>query len=76
MKISAQLATILAAVFALVCFGVAIQGLTSLDGITDPTQLADARGFAGFWAFLGAIGVLCAGVSWFIAKREDEKERA
>ena len=50
MKISAQLTMILAAVFAIVCFGVAIQGFTSLSEITDPVVLSDSKGFAWFWA--------------------------
>jgi hypothetical protein len=68
MKISAQLTMILAVIFAVACFGVAIQGLTSLSEITDPVVLSDSKGFAWFWAFLGAICVAMGLVSWWIVK--------
>ena len=68
MKISAQLTMILAAIFAVACFAVAIQGFTSLSGITDPVVLSDSKGFAWFWAFLGTICVVMGLVSWWIVK--------
>ena len=66
MKISANLATILAAVFAFVCLGFVVTGFTSLDGITDPVQLANAKGYAWFWAFLAGVGVMFGVLSWWI----------
>jgi len=66
MKISANLATILAAVFALVCLGFVITGFTSLGGITDPVQLSDAKGYTWFWAFLAGVGVVFGVLSWWI----------
>jgi hypothetical protein len=51
------MSVILAAIFSTVCFGVAINGFISLGDVTDPVQRADGLGFAGFWAFLGAVGV-------------------
>jgi hypothetical protein len=71
-KITAHLALIIAAVFSLICFGVAIQGFTSLGEIADPVQLSDAKGFAGFWAFLGLVGVACGVGSHRIARAEKE----
>ena len=68
MRISAQLTMVVAAIFALICFGVAITGFTSLGEITDPQVLSDARGFAWFWAFLGAISVVMGVVSWWIVR--------
>ena len=42
---------IMAAIFALICLGVAINGFISLADIADPAQLSDAKGtpllFAG-----------------------------
>jgi len=43
MKLSLQATVIVSAIFAAVCFGVAITGFTSLGSIDDPTQLADAK---------------------------------
>ncbi len=68
MKISARLATILAAAFALVCLGFVVTGFTSLDGITDPVQLRDAKGYAWFWAFLAGVGAVFGGLSWWLGQ--------
>ena len=76
MKISAQMSVIIAVIFALVCFGVAIDGFTSLGHITDPTQLDDARGFAWFWAFLGSIGLLFAVVGVWLVRTEAARDAA
>ena len=46
---------VIAAIFAAICFCVAIAGFTSLGEIADPTQTADAKGFAWFWTFLGGV---------------------
>jgi hypothetical protein len=74
MKISAKLATILAAVFALIAFSVAFTGFTSLDDIADPVQRSNATGFAWFWAFLGGIGVVFGALSWWIARTVNDNE--
>lgn len=57
MKISAKMSVVLAAIFATVCFGVAITGFSSLGDIAEPAQRADGLGFAWFWTFLGVVGV-------------------
>ena len=49
MKISAQMTVVMSAIFAVVCFAVAITGFLSLGEIADATQMADATGFAWFW---------------------------
>ena len=74
MKISAKLAIFFSIVFAIICFSVAITGFTSLGDITDPTQRADAKGFAWFWAFLGSVAVLFGGLSWWIVRTEPDDE--
>jgi len=73
-KISAQMAMVVAVIFAIVCFSVAIKGFMSVDEIADAQVAADARGFAGFWAFLGAIGAVFAGVSYWIVRTHKEEE--
>lgn len=73
MRISAQMSLVAGIVFALVCFGVAINGFLSMAEMTDPVQLADARGFAGFWSFLGVVGATMAAVSlWMLRTARDE----
>jgi hypothetical protein len=68
MKITVQVSIIAGIIFALVCYGVAIKGFMSLDEITDAVMLADARGFAWFYAFLGTIGVAFAAIGVWIVK--------
>ena len=63
-----QMAVGLAAIFALVCFGVAINGFVSLGTITDPTKLADGQGFAWFWAFLGSVAAAFGLLGWWLMK--------
>lgn len=74
MKISAAFATLLCAIFAAICFGIAIQGYTSLGDISDPVQLNDAKGFAGFWAFLGGVAVLFGVLSLWIVRTGKEDQ--
>lgn len=74
MKITAQFSVVAAAIFAMICFGVAITGLNSLGGITDPAQLADAKGFAWFWVFLGGVSVVFGAVGVWIVRTEKDDE--
>ena len=71
MKISAQVAMWSSIVFAALCLWVAFSGFSSLDGMADETALADARGFAWFWLFLGAIAIAAGVASWLIVKGEN-----
>jgi hypothetical protein len=63
-----------ATIFAAMCLGFAIIGFTSLSDITDPTEVADARGFAWFWTFLASVAVGLGLLAWWIARthREDD----
>jgi hypothetical protein len=70
MKISAQFSMWASVVFALACFGVALNGLSEIDAM-DAAARADARGFAYFWLFLGVVAAACGVVSWRIVKREN-----
>ena len=70
MKLSAQMTMVIGAIFAAICFAVAIQGFMSLREITDAKAASDAQGFSWFWAFLGAIAATLSGVSWWMARTE------
>jgi hypothetical protein len=67
---------IVAAVFAAMCLGFAIVGFSSLGDITDPIQLADARGFAWFWVFLASVAIALGLATWWIAGKQSEDEDA
>lgn len=72
MKVSAQLALGMAIAFALVCFGVAYDGFTNIDTMADAAAQADARGFAWFWTFLGAVGLAAGLASWWMIQHDPE----
>ena len=74
MKITAKMSVIVAAIFAAVCFGVAITGFSSLGDLADPVQQADARGFAWFWTFLGSVGVVFGALGIWIVKTHREED--
>jgi hypothetical protein len=59
---------VIAVIFAAISFSVAITGFTSLGEITDAQQLADAKGYAWFWVFLGSVSVAMGGASLWILK--------
>jgi hypothetical protein len=71
MKISAQFAMWSSIVFGVICLYVGFDGLSNVDAMADAAARSDARGYAFFWLFLGAVAVACALVSWWIVKRED-----
>lgn len=75
MRITAQMTIGIAAIFAAICFGVAITGFSSLESFADPVQAADAKGFAWFWAFLGTIAVvLGASALWVLRTQKDGED--
>jgi hypothetical protein len=67
---------IAAGIFAAICLGVAITGFTSLSEITDPTEVADARGFAWFWTFLASVAIGLGLLAWWVARNHKEDEDA
>ena len=69
-----KLSMILSAVFALVCFGVAITGFTSLGDVADPAQRSDGEGFAWFWTFLGVVATFFGALGWWFMKTHKEGE--
>ena len=68
MKLSAQLVLWLSLIFAGVCIAYAGFGFSSIDASADPQIVADSRGYAWFWLFLGGIGLLMAALSWLMVK--------
>ena len=76
MKFSIQATMVIAAIFAAICLGVAITGFTSLSDITDPTEVADARGFAWFWTFLASVAIGLGLLAWLVARNHREDEGA
>jgi len=76
LKISAQMTILIAAFFAIICYGVAISGFSSIGEMTDPAQVVDAKGFAWFWAFLGSVAVALGAVSFWIVRTQDAGDDA
>ena len=75
MKISAKMSIVMAAIFAAICFSVAISGFSSIGEIADPVQKADGLGFAWFWTFLGAIAVVFGAVGvWIVRTHKDHED--
>jgi hypothetical protein len=73
-KLSLHATTLVGLIFAAVCLSVAIGGFTSLGEIQDPVQLADAKGFAWFWTFLGVVGLSFAALAQWMARRGKHEE--
>jgi hypothetical protein len=73
MFISPRFALYAAAPFTLLCLGVALYGFLSLDEITDPALMSDARGYIGFWLFLAAISVISGVLSWWLMARQQNE---
>lgn len=70
MKLTARISILLSAVFAIACFVAAYKGFTSLGGMTDPIQIRDSKGFAGFWTFMGSLILGIAALSWWATEKE------
>lgn len=68
MKITAKVSIVMSVIFAAACFSVAFTGFSSLGEIVDPVQLADARGFAWFWTFLGVVALVFGGLGAWLVK--------
>ena len=68
MKISAQLAVWLCAVFGLVCMAVAISGFSGASSVADAVDREASFGYAWFWTFLAVIAAVFGVLSWLIQK--------
>jgi hypothetical protein len=66
MKVTAIAAMWMCAIFALVCFGVAITGFNAASTMPDALEREASLGYAWFWAFLGAVAVVFGILSWMI----------
>jgi hypothetical protein len=60
----------MSAVFGALSLAYAVYGFVSLRDIADPTQMADARGFVLFWAFLGSISIVFGLLAWWIERAQ------
>jgi hypothetical protein len=74
LQISLKMSVIISAIFAVICFGVAITGFSSLGDIADPAQKADGEGFAWFWTFLGVVAILFGFLGWWFLRTQKEGE--
>jgi hypothetical protein len=45
----------------------------SLGELTDPTQLADAKGFAWFWTFLASVAIAFGLAAWWLARNSGDE---
>jgi hypothetical protein len=68
MKLSAQMTFWMSLVFATFCIVYAVDGYLSLQDMAAGAERDDANGYVWFWLFMGAIGLLGAGVSWLMIK--------
>ena len=72
MKLSAQMTLVIAIIFAALCFAYAIYGWMSLGDMPMGPQRDEAWGYVGYWAFLGAVGVAGAFVSWRMTRHGED----
>jgi hypothetical protein len=68
MKISAIFTFWMGIAFSLVSVAMALSNLTGADPDATEAQLADAHGFAMYWLFLAAFGIVMVVVSWLMMK--------
>jgi hypothetical protein len=73
LKLSLHATIVIAAIFASVCLGVAVTGFLSLGELTDPIQLADAKGFAWFWTFLASVAIAFGLAAWWLARNNGDE---
>jgi hypothetical protein len=66
MKVTAQVAMWGCAVFALLCFGVALNGFSAVSSITDAAERDLSLGYAWFWIFLATVATVFGILSWMI----------
>ncbi len=73
-KFSVRLVTRVSAALAILCFGLALAGLVTLDRITDPAELDRARSMAGFWLFLAGAAMMIGVLAWWFSRRPPRGE--
>jgi len=67
-KISAQLAVWLCAVFGLVCLAAAFTAFSGATSIPDAAEREASYGYAAFYGFLALVAAAFGVLSWMIAK--------
>ena len=67
-KITAQLAVWLCAVFCLICLGGAITAFSGAPSIPDPAEREASYGYAAFYGFLALVAAIFGVLSWMMAK--------
>jgi hypothetical protein len=55
-------------VFAVLCGGYGLFGLSMIDASMSDAERADGRGYALFFLFMAAIGAVMAVVSWLMLR--------
>ena len=68
MKISALFSFWMGILFTLFALGMALSNVYSGDANAPEADLAAAQGYAFFWGFLAAIGLVMVVVSWLMAE--------
>jgi hypothetical protein len=75
MNISLRMAMVMAVIFGAVSLTFAITAFMGLGDIADPTQAADARGFALFWTFLATVAIVLGVLAWWIERGQRKDPR-
>jgi hypothetical protein len=68
MKISALFSFWMGVLFTLFALGMALSNLSSGDASAPEADVAAAQGYALFWGFLAAFGLVMVIVSWLMMK--------
>jgi len=68
MKISALFSFWMGIVFTLLALAMALSNLSSGDVNAPEAEVAAAHGYAIFWLFLAAFGIVMVAVSWLMLK--------
>jgi uncharacterized membrane protein YhaH (DUF805 family) len=68
MKISALFSFWMGILFTLLALAMALSNMTSGDASSPDAEVAAARGYAMFWFFLAAFGLVMVVVSWLMMK--------
>jgi len=71
MKLSLQMTMAMSLAFAALCLGYGIYGLFELRDMAAGAEYDDARGFIGFWMFLGIVALASAIAAWRMTRRGD-----
>ena len=68
MRVSAQLALWLCAIFGLICLGAALPAASGGASLPDPAEREASFGYAAFYGFLALVAAVFGVLSWMITK--------